>query len=163
MAMRLVALAVLVTFGCVVWSARERANANEAVFREHIATHTPCENPDVVGMEPDGFPKFDVDRELRMVGDQHVMHIAITERHGWYADWIYVRLRYEEVDENGKRRIVGTPIDYLMKGYVDFGKTLEDNTTLLDFEFGELEELGTTENWHVKVVQWGTVLAPKTG
>lgn len=162
MAKRLVALAVLASLGYVVWAVRQGADAGDAVLQEPVVRANPCEDPDVVGVKPDGAPKFHVDRELRMVGERQVMFLTITESHGWYADYVYVRLRFEETDENGKRRMVGNAISYLMKGYIDFGKTLEDHTTLLPFEFGEeLEDLGTTEDWHVKVVQWGKVLAPK--
>ena len=160
MAKRLVALAVLAILGYVVWSTKQSVNTEGENPAMITPVQPPYEKADVVGVEPDGNPEFQVDHELRMVGERNVMFITITESHGWYADHVYVRLRYEEENENGKRRMVGSAITYLMKGYVDFGKTLEDNTTLLSHEFGELEGFGTTENWNVKVAQWGKVLAP---
>lgn len=163
MAKRLAALSVFVILGYVVWTAKPSADAENGNPAEPPPNLVLCENPDVVGVRPDGAPKFHVDHELRMVGDRTVMFITITEAHGWYADYIYVRLRYEEEDENGKRRMVGNAITHLMRGYIDFGKTLEDDTTLLKHEFGELEGFGTTENWNVKVAQWDKVLAPKPG
>jgi len=136
MAMRFTLVAVLLVFGYVVWDARQRADSGvEKPGEPPPPAHHPCENPDVVGVEPEGRPDFNVDYELRKVGEQNVMFMKITESHGWYADWIYVRIRHEEMDENGKRRMVGQPINYLMKG--------------------------TTENWNVKVMKWGKVLAPK--
>ncbi len=161
MVKRIIVVAVLVAFGCVVWAAKQGADAIDVIVPKTVNQDIPCEDPNVVGVEPDGAPEFRVDRELRMVGAQNVMFLTVTESHGWYADYVYVRLRYEEEDADGRRRMVGTPINYLMKGYLDFGKTLEDRTTLLYYEFGDLKELGTTENWHVKVVKWRKVLAPK--
>lgn len=166
MAMRLLVVAVLLALGIVVWLNKEGADENEAALTNDVTVETepkqaPYFDPKVEGVEPDGSPEFNVVHELRMVGQRNVMFFTVTESHGWYADHIYVQFWYEEEDENGERHRVGDPVTILMKGYIKFGQTLEDNTTLLDYEFPELDGFGTTENWQARVTQHGQVLAPK--
>ena len=166
MAKRLVAVVVLVALGILVFAKKERAETREVELTESVRTQdqqAPYFDPDVKGVEPDGPAEFNVVHELRMVGERNVMTFNVTEIHGWYADHIYVQFWYEEEDENGTRQRVGDPIPFLMKGYVDFGKTLEDHTTLLDYEFPELDGFGTTDNWQAIVSQSGKVLAPIPG
>jgi len=168
MAMRLLVVLVLIVLGVVVWMKKEGAEEGEIKLAEVAQTETkdkpaPYFNPNVEGVEPDGAPEFNVVHELRMVGQQTRMFFTVTEAHGWYADHVYVEFWYEEEDENGERRRVGDPVRLMMKGYVDFGKTLEDNTTLLDYEFPELDGFGTTENWQARVNQYGKVLSPLPG
>ena len=163
MVKRLLVVAVLGGLGIVVWMKKDGAEAGEVEMTESVAVvndPAPYFDPDVEGVEPDGAAEFNVVHELHMVGERNVMSFTVTEIHGWYADHVYVQFWFEKEDENGKRQRVGDPITFLMKGYIDFGKTLEDNTTLLNYEFPELDGFGTTENWQAIVSQSGKVLAP---
>ena len=163
MVMRLLVVVVVGGLGIMVWMKKDGAETGEIKLTEDVQTESqpaPYFDPNVQGVEPDGAAEFNVVHELHMVGERNVMSFAVTEIHGWYADHIYVDFWYEKEDRNGERQRVGDPITFLMKGYIDFGKTLEDNTTLLNYEFPELDGFGTTENWQAIVSQSGKVLAP---
>lgn len=164
MVKRLLVVVVLGGLGVVVWMKKDGIETAEVKLAEApppVDAQAPYFDPDVEGVEPDGAPEFNVVHDLHMVGKRNVMSFIVTETHGWYADHIYVTFWYEEEDEDGKRQRLGDPIEFLMKGYIDFGKTLEDETTLLSYEFPELDGFGTTDDWQVIVSQSGQVFAPK--
>ena len=120
------------------------------------------EKQDVAGVEPDGEPDFNVDAELTFDGLRPVLTFSITEKHGWYADYVYIDFWYVQEDENGELQQLGDPVRYMCHHYLDFGATLVENTTPMHIEFPEIpEDLGKSENWKASVGDYGRVLAPE--
>jgi len=167
MTVRVIVLLVLIALGAVVWQKQQSAQTYDNV-KERV--ENPIErtdqrpgffNPDAKGVKPDIAPELNVDVELTKEGPRHVLNFTITEKHGWYVDHVYVDFWYVKIGKNGHEKQVGNPVQYLCHHYLDFGATLVENTTLLDVEFPELSDFGTTENWRVAIRKWGKVLAPE--
>ena len=160
MVTRIIILLALAALAFCAFTVRQRASQP---FPDPEDTKAPrFFKEGVEGVEPDVPAEFDVAVELRRVGVRDVLYFTITERHGWYADHLYVEFWYEEQDEGGEWHRVGDPLTYLCHNYLDFGATLVENTTPQFIEFKELnEDFGTSENWRAHIRNYNRVLAPK--
>jgi len=167
MKLRVIVVLVLIVLGAVVWQKQEAAKTYDDLQKK--AENPPEDSnqkpgyfdPNVKGVTPDAPPDINVDVELSKEGPRSVLTFTITEKHGWYVDYIYVEFWYVEIGEDGTEKQVGDSIKYLCHHYLGFGETLVEKTTLLDIEFPELDDFGTTENWRATVQKWGKVLAPE--
>lgn len=159
MAKRIVAVVILAAAGAGVFLFQQKANEPAPVVKVDQSDN--LSKPGVEGVEPDVPPEFDVAVELRRVGVRDALYFTITERHGWYADHLYVEFWHRKKDENGEWQRVGDSLTYLCRKYLDFGATLVDDTTPQFHEFPELDEdMGTSENWRARISNYSKVLAP---
>ncbi len=117
-------------------------------------------DPNVVGVEPETEPVFNVEVDLTMNGQQPNLNFVITEQHGWYAGEVSVQFWYVKTGDDGNERQVGAPITTLCRNFLPFNGTLEHKTTPIFAEFPDLSEWGTSENWRARVLKCGKVLAP---
>lgn len=161
MAMRVVAIVLVLGLGGFVWYTSNRANTPAGVNTADQSDRFNLAAQGVEGVEPEAPPVFNVDVELRREGNQRNLYFTVSEQHGWAADHLYVEFWYEEQDEDGEWYQVGDPVRYLCHDYLGFSQVLREHTTLLDVEFRELDDFGTSENWRARIAEYGTVLAPK--
>ena len=161
MAKRIAAVVILAASAVMVLQYRKGRDVRPPGPEGTKAAQHSKEGIEKEGIEPGGPPEFDVQVELGRAGPRQVLYLTITERHGWYADHVYVSFWYREQDEQGQWRRVGDEVWFLCRRYLDFGATLVEETTLLDFDFPDLDDYGTTENWQARVRGWGRVLSPK--
>ena len=158
MAVRIIAIVIVVALGIFVVYQQLSVNKPTRGLEDDKEVPFTAQRE---GVEPPTRPEFDVGIELVREGPKQLIQFTVTERHGWFADTIYVEYWYEEPDEDGQWHRVGNSIEFLCRKYLDFGSTLVDRTVLYDVEFPELESFGTVENWRARVTRYGTVLAPK--
>ncbi len=159
MAARIVAIVLVAGLGIFVWVTKHEAD--NPVFVPPVNQKDKFYDPNVEGLEPDTDPDFHVGVELRWDNQKAILDFTISESHGWYADYLYIDFWYVEEDENGELRQIGDPVTYMCHNYLPFGETLVEYTTLLDIEFDQIDDFGTTENWRARVGTWDKVLAPK--
>lgn len=160
MTVRIIAVAILIALGALVWLMQEQRLTPEPET-DPVAKGSPLEDPNAVGVVPDGPPQLNVEHELVYEGPRAVLHFTVTERNGWYVDHIFLKFWYTQPDAGGELHQIGDPVTYLCKGFLDFNATLTDSTTITNVEFSELDDFGTTDNWQVAVSQYGRVLAPE--
>jgi hypothetical protein len=161
MKMRVVAVLVVLGLGGYVYMTSQKVNNPETA--PVVDQGDKFIDPNITCCEPDSPPKFNVDLELTYEGkndDKAVLHFFITEEHGWYADHIYVQFWHVQ-QEDGEWFQVGEPIRYFCHKFLPFGETLEERTTPHGWEFPDLEDWGTSENWRARVVEWNNVYMPE--
>ncbi|HUU85831.1 MAG TPA: hypothetical protein VM243_20225 [Phycisphaerae bacterium] len=126
----------------------------------------PYDPAHIDGIETDEQPEFNVAVEARLEGTHPVLEFSITETHGWAVTHLYIEASHgftnEETGEWEPNSALRNPPRLLCKGYVEFGKTLVDKTTLTTIEMMQIDhELGTSENWRARVYKWGRVYQPR--
>ncbi|NOT01934.1 MAG: hypothetical protein HOP29_15070 [Phycisphaerales bacterium] len=174
MAMRIVALVIIAALGLFVWQKKQQTESDELVEvpanqlnddrilerpgEKHVDQTPEFFKKDVQGVEPPSQAEFNVDVELRMMGERPSLTFTVTEKHGWYADHLYVD--FWNVNQAGD--IQGESVRYMCHKYLDFGGTLVENTTPMVIEFPHLTGgFGTSADWRAVVGDSGKILAPK--
>lgn len=176
MAMRIVALVIVAALAVFVWQKKRQTEFNELIEvpANEINDDTVLKIPDEPrvnqtpgflkpgveseGVPPPAPPEFSVDVELRMLGERPSLIFTISEKHGWYADHLYVD--FWNVNEAGEMQ--GESIRYMCRSYLDFGQTLVESTTPMVIEFPHLTDgFGASSDWRAVIADYKTILARK--
>ncbi|MCK4660517.1 MAG: hypothetical protein KAV82_13425 [Phycisphaerae bacterium] len=114
------------------------------------------------GVPAPGKPKFDVKVELKVdAKGRNRFHFTISEEHGWAANALVVELRHIGLPEKtGKgmkadRRLTLTCTTEPLR----FDSDLHHTVTVASYEFPELDNFGTSENWLAEVKHYGDLTA----
>ncbi len=167
LAKRAVVVIVLSALVVAVWKIRQAPTPSPAPESTKLPMYQKV-GVEHEGVEPTGDPVFDVTVEVRQENVRTVLSFYITERHGWYADELFLEFWYEEPDDGGGRSVDVRPVRLLCQNYLDFNSTLVQESTLMERDFPSLadrdpaELIRNVDRWKARISSWRRVLARPT-